>query len=49
MNTVRGRATKRIRLTRTSNGMLMTPEEFDAVINYDDRFIYELVSRKPRQ
>jgi len=23
--------------------MLMTPEEFDAVIDYDDRFVYELI------
>ncbi len=35
--------TKRIRLNRASNGMLMTPEEFDAVTDYDDRFVYELI------
>lgn len=35
--------TKRIRLGRASNGMLMTPEEFDAVTDYDDRFVYELI------
>jgi hypothetical protein len=29
--------TKPIRLTRSCNGMLMTPEEFDAVTDYDDR------------
>lgn len=37
------RGTKRIRLGRTSNGMLMTPEEFDAVTDYDDCYVYELV------
>ena len=35
--------TKPIRLTRSCNGMLMTPEEFDAVTDYDDRFVYELI------
>jgi Uma2 family endonuclease len=35
--------TKRIRLTEASNGMLMTPEEFDAVTDYDDLFVYELI------
>src|SRR5260370_16579102 len=30
------RKTKRIRLTRASNGMLMTPEEFDAIAKSDD-------------
>lgn len=35
--------TKRIRLTEASNGMLMTPDEFDAVTDYDDRFVYELI------
>jgi Uma2 family endonuclease len=34
---------KRIKLRRGSNGMLMTPEEFDAVTDYDDRYVYELV------
>jgi hypothetical protein len=33
----------RIRLDRSSNGMLMTPEEFDAVTDCDDRFVYELI------
>lgn len=37
------KGTARIRLDHSSNGMLMTPEEFDAVTNYDDRFDYELV------
>jgi Uma2 family endonuclease len=35
--------TKRIRLNQASNGMLMTPEEFDAVTDYDDLFVYELI------
>jgi len=43
MSTVRARKTKRIRLTRSSNGMLTTPEEFDAVTDCDDRFVYELI------
>ena len=43
MSTAQAQKTKRIKLTRSSNGMLMTPEEFDAVIDYDDRFVYELI------
>jgi Uma2 family endonuclease len=43
MSTAQTQKTKRIKLTRSSNGMLMTPEEFDAVIDYDDRFVYELI------
>jgi Uma2 family endonuclease len=35
--------TKRIRLNEASNGMLMTPEEFDAVADYDELFAYELI------
>jgi Uma2 family endonuclease len=31
------------KLRRSSNGMLMTPEEFDAVTDYDDRYSYELI------
>jgi Uma2 family endonuclease len=31
------------RLSRLSNGRLMTPDEFDAVSAYDDRYRYELV------
>ena len=31
------------KLRRSSNGMLMTPEEFDAVTDYDDRYRYELI------
>jgi len=43
MSTVRARKTKRIRLTGSSNGMLMTPEEFDAVTDCDDLYVYELI------
>jgi Uma2 family endonuclease len=32
-----------LRLDQTSNGMLMTPEEFDAVTDYDDLHCYELI------
>ena len=31
------------KLDRRSNGMLMSPEEFDAVDRYDDRLCYELI------
>lgn len=31
------------RLSRTSNGRLMTPEEFDAVTDYDEQYCYELI------
>lgn len=31
------------KLGRRSNGMSMTPEEFDVVTRYDDRFRYELI------
>ena len=34
---------QRVRLDQSSNGMLMTPEEFDAVADYDDRYVYELI------
>jgi hypothetical protein len=34
---------KPIKLTKSCNGMLMTPAEFDAVIDYDDRFVYETI------
>ena len=43
MSIAHARRTKRLRLGRSSNGMLMTPEEFDAVTNYDDRYVYELI------
>jgi len=31
------------RIGRHSNGMLMTPEEFDAITDYDDSYDYELI------
>lgn len=31
------------RISRHSNGMLMTPREFDAITDYDDRYDYELI------
>jgi Uma2 family endonuclease len=43
MSTAHARATRRIRLDRRSNGILMTPEEFDAVTDWDNRYVYELV------
>src|SRR5262249_1345958 len=43
MSIAQARTTKRIKLDRHSNGMLMTPEEFDAVTGWDERFVYELV------
>jgi Uma2 family endonuclease len=43
MSTAHATATRRIRLDRRSNGILMTPEEFDAVTDRDDRYVYELI------
>ena len=43
MSMAHARKTKRLRLGRSSNGMLMTPEEFDAVTDYDDLYVYELI------
>jgi Uma2 family endonuclease len=43
MSTAQARVARRIKLDRRSNGILMTPEEFDAVTEWDDRFVYELV------
>jgi hypothetical protein len=43
MSTAPVQKTKRIKLTRSSNEMMMTPKEFDAVTEYDDRFVYELI------
>ncbi len=34
-----------IRLDATSNGMILSPEEFDAIVDYDDEFVYELIHR----
>ena len=31
------------RISPSSAGLQMTPEEFDAITNYDDRYRYELV------
>ena len=39
----RTRTAKAPKLRRSSNGRLMTPEEFDAVTDYDDRYNYELI------
>jgi Uma2 family endonuclease len=33
----------RIRLDGSSNGMILTPEEFDAITEYDDTYSYELI------
>ncbi len=35
--------TKTKRLTRAYNGTLMTPEEFDAVLEWDERYRFELI------
>lgn len=43
MSIAPARIKRRIKLRRWSNGMLMTPEEFDAVTDYDDRYVYELI------
>ena len=43
MSTSRVRKRRRVRLGRSSNGMLMTPAEFDAVEDVDERYVYELV------
>ncbi len=32
-----------LRLDGASNGMLLTPEEFDAVVDYDEAYTYELI------
>jgi Uma2 family endonuclease len=43
MSTVHTRTTRRLRLDQRSNGILMTPEEFDAVMDYDEQYVYELI------
>jgi Uma2 family endonuclease len=43
MSIAPGRKKQRIKLGPGSNGMLMTPEEFDAVTDYDDQYVYELI------
>src|SRR5882724_5927073 len=35
---------KRFVLGRRHNGMLMAPEEFDAITDYDDLYSYELIN-----
>src|SRR4051812_48104438 len=32
-----------LRISAASAGLLMTPEEFDAIADYDDRYRYELI------
>src|SRR5271157_1866001 len=43
MSTARVRRSKKARLGRLSNGMLMTPEEFDAATDFDELYCYELI------
>jgi Uma2 family endonuclease len=43
MSTARVRRPKKPRLGRHSNGMLMTPEEFDAATDFDELYCYELI------
>jgi Uma2 family endonuclease len=43
MSTARVRRPKKARLGRHSNGMLMTPEEFDAATDFDELYCYELI------
>jgi hypothetical protein len=42
MSTARIRRPNTARLGRLSNGMLMTPEEFDAATDFDELYSYEL-------
>src|SRR5208337_5007267 len=43
MSTARVRRPNTARLGRRSNGMLMTPEEFDAATDFDELYCYELI------
>jgi Uma2 family endonuclease len=43
MSTSRARLRIRQRFSPSSSGLRMTPEEFDAMTRYDDRYRYELV------
>jgi Uma2 family endonuclease len=43
MSTARVRRPNTARLGRHSNGMLMTPEEFDATTDFDELYSYELI------
>ncbi len=45
MSTARVRRSKAVRLGGHSNGMLMTPEEFDAATDFDELYSYELIHR----
>src|SRR5262245_60796661 len=43
MSTSRVKLKRKLRLGPRQAGTLMTPEEFDAVTDYDDRYCYELI------
>jgi Uma2 family endonuclease len=43
MATIPARKIRRPRIGKRSNGMLMTPQEFDAVDDYDELYRYELI------
>src|SRR5271157_5137061 len=43
MSTARVRRSKKARLGRRSNGMLMMPEEFDTATDFDELYAYELI------
>jgi Uma2 family endonuclease len=43
MSTARVRRSKKARLGRRSNGMLMMPEEFDTATDFDELYTYELI------
>ena len=43
MSTTRVRRSTKPRLGPSSNGMLMTPEEFDAADDFDENYSYELI------
>lgn len=43
MSTARVRRPNTARLGCLSNGMLMTPEEFDAATDFDELYSYELI------
>jgi len=43
MSTARVRSSRKPRLGTASNGMLMTPEEFDAAADFDELHSYELI------
>src|SRR5262249_54618550 len=43
MSQAHARRSRRVRLGRSSNGMLMSPEEFDRREDFDRRYAYELI------